>query len=186
MRLLGWLRNRRVPENRQAHEWRTACLDAAERLDDSRIRALAAELDGWSRREEDIEIEREMLGGLRDLLDLTKAANRSGLPVVQTGHRVVGTEVCHFSAPVSMPDDGGQPSGRLLLTSRRAIFVGGARGVTVPWHAVGKTLQVDRDLVLIRRDREELHRFRCNSFSDAFRGAFMVRELVAGVRRSGL
>ena len=149
------------------------------RPDDERAGALAAELDGWGQREEDIEIEREMLDGLRALIELTKAMGQSGLPVVQTGHRVVAGEACHFTAPASMPDVAGQPSGRLLLTGRRAIFVGAARGVAVPWHAIGNALHVERDLVLVRTGREELHRFRCNSFSDAFRGAFMARELVA-------
>ena len=156
--------------------------------DEDRVEALGAELDGWGEREEDIEIEREMLDGLRDLAELTKAVVRAGLPVVLTGHRVVGTEVCHFTAPSSMPDAAGQPSGRLLLTGRRAIFVGGARGMAIPWHAVGKALQVERDVVLVRSDRDELHRFRCNSFSDVFKGAFIARELVATrrARRAGL
>ena len=152
------------------------------RPDDRRAGALAAELDTWGQQEEDIEIEREMLDGLRELLELTKAVGRSGLPVFQTGHRVVGGEGCHFTAPASMPDVAGQPSGRLLLTGRRAIFVGGTRSVTVPWHAIGNASHVERDLVLVRADREELHRFRCNSFSDAFRGAFIARELVAARR----
>ncbi len=153
------------------------------RPDDQRAGALAAELDAWGQQEEDIEIEREMLDGLRELIELTKAVGRSGLPVFQTGHRVVAGEACHFTAPASMPDLAGQPSGRLLLTGRRAIFVGGAGGVAVPWHAIGNASHVERDLVLVRADREEIHRFRCNSFSDAFRGAFMARELVAARRR---
>jgi hypothetical protein len=157
------------------------------RPDDDRAGALAAELDAWGQQDEEIEIEREMLDGLRELIALTKAVGRSGLPVVQTGHRVVGADACHFTAPASMPDVAGQPSGRLLLTGRRAIFVGGARSVAVPWHAIRSASHVERDLVLVRADREELHRFRCNSFSDAFRGVFMARELVAARRgRPGL
>ena len=48
--------------------------------DEDRVEALGAELDGWGDREEDIEIEREMLDGLRDLAELTKAVVRAGLP----------------------------------------------------------------------------------------------------------
>jgi hypothetical protein len=78
---------------------------------------------------------------------------------------------------VSLPDDPAQPSGTLLLTNIRAIFIGGSRAVTVPWHAVGRSFPQNRDLVLIRTDREDLHRFRCNSFADALRGAFLARHL---------
>jgi hypothetical protein len=86
-----------------------------------------------------------------------------------------------------MPDVAGEPSGRLLLTRRRAIFVGGARAVTVPWHTIANASHLERDLVLVPADREELHRFRCNSFSDAFRGAFVARKLAAVHRgRQGL
>jgi hypothetical protein len=49
--------------------------------------------------------------------------------------------------------------------------------VTVPWHAVGRSFPQNRDLVLIRTDREDLHRFRCNSFADAMRAAFLARHL---------
>jgi hypothetical protein len=85
--------------------------------------------------------------------------------------------VCHFIAPASMPDDPAQPSGRLLLTNARAIFVGGARGITVPWHAIAQQLQTDRDIVLVRSDGAALYRFRCNSFDDALRGAFIAGRL---------
>jgi hypothetical protein len=82
-----------------------------------------------------------------------------------------------------MPDETSQPCGRLLLTSGRAIFVGGANGATVPWHSVVEAMQLDRDVVLIRGDREKLYRFRCNSFNDALRAAFLARELMAATRR---
>ena len=101
---------------------------------------------------------------------LASAVRAAGLPAVETGHRVVGSDRCHFTAPASMPDEASQPSGRLLLTSGRAIFVGGANGATAPWHSVGEALHLDRDLVLIRSDRDKLYRFRCNTFSDALRG----------------
>ena len=186
MGLLAWFRTG-VPENRRAQDWRAACLKAASQADDDRLHTLRIELESWRAGEEDIEVEREMLEGGRDLIELTKAVRQSGLPVVETGHRVVGTDVCHFTAPSSMPDEAGQPSGRLLLTSNRAIFVGGGRATAIPWHAIGRTLQAERDVVLVRADREQLYRFRCNSFSDAFRSAFIGRELLAARRlRTGL
>lgn len=186
MGLLGWFRGRGVPENRRAQGWRAACIRAASEADDNRLDALQIELESWAAGEEEIEVEREMLEAGRDLLELTKLVRRSGLPVVETGHRVVGREVCHFTVPSSMPDEAGQPSGRLLLTSHRAIFVGGSRSTAIPWHAIGRALHTERDVVLIRTGREQLYRFRCNSYSDAFRGAFIGRELLARRSRTGL
>jgi hypothetical protein len=83
-----------------------------------------------------------------------------------------------------MPDDAAQPSGRLILTSGRAIFVGGARGVTVAWHSVAEPMQADRDLILVRADRETVYRFRCNSFGDALAAAFVARQLAGRRGRS--
>jgi hypothetical protein len=176
-----------VPETRRAREWRTSCLNAAMQPDDNRVDVLRIELQGWKLDEEDVEIEREMLEGLSEVVALARGIRESGLPVVETGHRVVGTDMCHFTAPCSMPDESAQPSGRLLLTAHRAIFVGGARAATVPLHAMTSVMLATRDLVLVRADREEMHRFRCNSFGDAFRGAFIARALVDARRsRTGL
>ena len=186
MGLLGWFRGRGVLENRRAQDWRTACMRAVSEADDNRLDALRIELESWAAGEEEIEVEREMLEAGRDLLELTNLVRRSGLPAVETGHRVVGRDVCHFTAPSSMPDEAGQPSGRLLLTSHRAIFVGGSRSTAIPWHAIGGALHTERDVVLIRTGREQLYRFRCNSYSDAFRGAFIGRELLARRSRTGL
>ena len=115
------------------------------------VEALAAALAALALPEDDIEIEREMLDWLEQLAAIHAAP---GLPIVETGHRVVGTDVCHFTAPASMPDDPSQPSGRLILTNARAIFAGGARAVTVPWHAAGRILQQERDVVIVRHDRD--------------------------------
>jgi hypothetical protein len=118
-----------------------------------------------------------MLEGLEAVLELGNTVAARGPETIVTGHRAVGADRCYFSAPVSLPDDPGQPSGTLLLTNLRAIFIGGSRAVTVPWHAVGRSFPQNRDLVLIRTDREDLHRFRCNSFADAMRAAFLARHL---------
>ena len=81
-----------------------------------------------------------------------------------------------------MPDEPGEPGGRLLLTSGRAIFVGGANGLSAAWHAVGDAHHLHRDLVLVRTDRDRIYRFRCNTFGDALRGAFIARALIATCR----
>jgi hypothetical protein len=147
---------------------------------------LRAALDALDLPDEEIEIEHEMLDALRELGELTAMVRQTGLPAIETGHRVVGSERCHFTAPASMPDESAQPSGRLLLTSGRAIFAGGGAGAAVPWHSVADARQVERDLVLIRSDREQLYRFRCNSFTDALRAAFIAGELIAARRRPRL
>jgi hypothetical protein len=101
------------------------------------------------------------------------------LPVIASGHRVLGAEPCHFTAPCSMPDEPGEPSGRLMFTSVRAIFVGGSTSVVVPWHAVSQVLHQHRDLILVRRDREIMYRFRCNVFTDTLSSAFLARTLAS-------
>ena len=185
MGLLGWFKGRRASgEDRRLVDWRKAWSAAAESGDTVQLSPLRAQLDAMGFAEDDVEIEREMLDALQDLADLSTSVRAAGLPAIETGHRVVGSDRCHFTAPVSMPDEASEPSGRLLLTSGRAIFVGGSNGATVAWHSVGEVLHLDRDLVLIRGDRGKLYRFRCNTFSDALRGAFLARELMRARRRA--
>jgi hypothetical protein len=185
---MGWLRwwkgkrggsgSPRLDEWRR--QWQAACVEP----DAGVVANLAGSLDALSLPEEDIEIEREMLAGLEHLVALRASVAASDLPIVETGHRVVGRDVCHFSAPASMPDDASQPTGRLILTSARAIFVGGAKTVAVPWHAIADVIDQGRDLVLVRRDRETFHRIRCNIFDDVLSASFVARALVERHRRS--
>jgi hypothetical protein len=111
-------------------------------------------------------------------VDLSKELDASRLPTVDTSHRLVGSDICHFSAAVSVPDDPAQPTGRLLLTSRRAAFAGGGRVPTLAWHAVRQVAQQGRDILFIHPGAAEGIRFRCNSFSDAVCGAAIARYLV--------
>jgi hypothetical protein len=184
MSFLGWLKGKRGNQgnsgrNAWHHEWLDAC--AAPSRD--RAAELGAALTALGLPEDEVEIEREMLAGLEHLADLRSSLPDGGLPTIDTGHRVVGTDRCHFSAPVSMPDEPAQPGGRLILTSARAIFVGGARATTIPWHAVSQVVHQQRDLVLVRRDREALYRFRCNVFADALEAVWLARTLAEGHRR---
>jgi len=148
------------------------------------VASLSAKLNDLGLPEEEIEIEREMLDGLDQVWRLHAALAAEGLPIVHTGHRVVGSETCHFSAPSSMPDDAAQPSGRLIFTGARAIFAGGARALTLPWHTVAEVAQQERDVILVRHDRETFHRFRCNVFADALCAGLLARTL-ARCARSG-
>src|SRR5918993_1268533 len=110
------------------------------------------------------------------------------VPIVETTHRVVGTDRCHFSAPVSVPDDPAQPTGRLLLTSTRAVFAGGARTPALPWHGVREIVQAGRDVifVLARAGEETGQRFRCNSDAEALCGAAIGRHLIKSARGARL
>ena len=183
MGLFEWFTSRSGASNGGLSTWHREWRDALAAPDTARADSLARALDALGLPGDDIEIEREMLDGLRRLLDLEAAVAGAGLPAVQTGHRVIGAESCHFSAPASMPDDAAQPAGRLLLTGARAVFVGGGRTASVPWHAVIDARHADRDVVLVTRDRRGFHRFRCNTFADAMCGAFLGRRL-AGARRA--
>jgi hypothetical protein len=185
MGLLEWLKGKRNGGDPRLAEWRRAWSTSAAEPDPQRVSALQAQLDALGLPEEDIEIEREMLDGITQLAELRTAVDSSGIPIVETGHRVVGHDTCHFSTPVSMPDDTAQPSGRLFLTNSRVIFAGGARATTVAWHAIGEVLHGDRDVVLVRRDRDTIYRFRCNSFADAMCSAFLARRLAASMSRTG-
>lgn len=158
-------------------QWKKEWAAAVEASDAATAAALRARLEAAGLEDERFEIEREMLEGLEAVLELEATVAARGPETIVTGHRAVGADRCYFTAPVSLPDDPAQPSGTLLLTNLRAIFIGGSRAVTVPWHAVGRSFPQNRDLVLIRTDREDLHRFRCNSFADAMRAAFLARHL---------
>lgn len=183
MSLFGWWRKRQQIPDHGLGEWRQAW-DALSRAPTREgVEQLKAQLEALGLPADDVEIEREMLDGIVAAVALAHSLD-GGLPTVDTGHRIVGTDHCHFSAPASRAEDDAQTAGRLLLTSRRAIFVGGAAAVTLPWHAVAETAVVGRDLVLARRDRDAASIFRCNSYADAL-CARLIAERLAGRRGNG-
>jgi hypothetical protein len=103
----------------------------------------------------------EMLDGLEQLCDL---AASDAMPMLDTQHRVIGTDACHFMAPVSAPDHG-DAIGKLFLTSQRVIFAGGA-SIAWPWHRVRRVTRHERDVLFEGGDTLAL-RLRCNSYGDA-------------------
>ena len=179
MGLFGWL-TKGTDGGGDVKAWREQWARAVESRDPAELDRLAAVLQRQPPIADDLEIEEEMLDGLRQLLDLERDLAASRLPVIDTTHRVVGADRCHFSAPVSMPDDPAQPTGRLLLTSTRAVFAGGARTPAVPWHGTREIVQSGRDLIFVfkRAGEDDGLRFRCNSFADALCGAAIGRHLM--------
>ncbi len=100
MGLIDWLRGRRAPrEDSRLRAWHDAWVRAAGAEDNRQIVQLAAELDGFGLAEDDIEIEREMLDALRDREALSAAVRASGLPVVETGHRVRARRTLSLQRP---------------------------------------------------------------------------------------
>jgi hypothetical protein len=183
MSLFSWLRPQPVNgATVQLEEWRRRWQLATTAPEAAAIASLSAQLADLGLPDEEIEIEREMLDGLEELTRLRITLSATGLPLVETGHRIVGAEACHFSAPSSMPDDVVQASGRLFFTAARAVFAGGARAITLPWHTVADVIQQERDVVLVRRDRDTIHRFRCNLFGDALCAGLLARTLAERTR----
>lgn len=182
MGLFGWLTKK--PDDGEARAWREAWSRAVASLDAAAVAPLEAALRRQPPMADDVEMEEEMLDGLRQLLDLERDLAAARLPIVETSHRVVGVDRCHFSAPVSVPDDPAQPTGRLLLTSTRAVFAGGARAPALPWHVVREIVQSGRDVIFVlsRSGDDGGQRFRCNSFAEALCGAAIARHLVRQAR----
>ena len=163
--------------------WRRRWAAAVAALDAEAMAHLDAALKVTPPLADDLEVEEEMLDGLRQLLALERELAAGVLPSIDTTHRVVGADRCHFSAPVSIPDDPSQPTGRLLLTSSRAAFAGGTRAPALPWHGVRDVVQTGRDLLLVsHRGPEDAQRFRCNSYAEAMCAAAIARHLAGRAR----
>jgi hypothetical protein len=179
MRWFDWLKRGSDDSDPRVAQWRKDWEQACAAPSPEQVEILRGRLQALGPDDERFEIEREMLDGLEAVAELSTHVSASGLRPIVTGHRAVGRDRCYFSAPASLPDDPSQPSGTFLLTEARAIFVGGARSLAVPWHSVARCLRQDRDLVLIRANQQDLHRLRCNSFGDALRAAYLAREVTS-------
>jgi hypothetical protein len=184
MALFGFLRRGR--DHTAVAQWHRDWEAALAGLDAGAPAQLEERLRAVATVAEDVEVEEEMLQALRDALALERSLAAGALPAVETSHRVAAGERCHFSAPVSMPDDPAQPTGRLLLTAGRAAFAGGSRSPALPWHATRDVVRSGRDLLFVRAGADEGCRFRCNSFSDAVCGAAIARHLIRAAQRQPL
>lgn len=173
MKLFGWLK--RGNGSDPLADWRARWTQALEQPEDADVQGLRGELEEAERGGTDVEVEGEMLDALEQLIITRMQAATSSLPLIATQHRVVGMEPCHFTAPVSLPSDPAQASGRLLATPVRAIFVGGGRTSASAWHAVHKVVRVERDVLLLRADDTPAAHFRFNTYADAVVAAFLAQ-----------
>ena len=180
MKLFGWLKGKGT--NTPLEGWRRAW-DEAINGTDAGDGELRRQLDIVTHGEPDVELELEMLDALDQLRAVQRAVAGGSLPVVETHHRVIGPDACHFSAPASLPSDHGQAAGRVLLTGSKAVFVGGGRTSATAWHLVNEIARIERDVLLARVDGAAAAHFRFNTFADAVVCAFLARHLKGSTRR---
>ena len=115
----------------------------------------------------------EMLDGLEQL---TSLAGRDPA-VVQTQHRVIGSDVCHMVAPACLVGLTDHP-GKLFLTSRRLIHVGDTVRAW-PWHRIGGVDRTERALEITILGATDTINLICNTYGDAMAAAHLARRLQA-------
>ena len=118
---------------------------------------------------DDRERQEEMLDGLERLAALTAGS----LEVVETQHRVVGTDVCHMVAPACLIGLTDEP-GKLFITSRRLIHTGTAMRAW-PWHRIGGVDRTERALEVTIIGAPDTVNLVCNSYGDAMTAAHLAR-----------
>jgi hypothetical protein len=118
------------------------------------------------------EAQHEMLEGLEALLDFRHA----DLPVLDTQHRVIGADTCHFIAPASLIDqvDSG---GKVFVTSARVIFVGGTV-LSWPWHQIAGVQRRERDINITLKGRAPVG-LRLNTYEGALVIAALIGRLTS-------
>ncbi len=131
--------------------------------------------------EDDVALELELVDGLLEVVALRKAAEEgASLPDVPTYHRALAGGTCRFAAPAFRPESPNDPGGKLFFTDRHIVYLGSPR-LTISWAHVAEVRDVDRDL-LVRVRPDTLHTFRCNSYVDTLRGAWLAGRLLDTAR----
>ena len=173
MKLFSWLRGEAREPDKLAG-WRQAWQRAIDTPGNDDLVTLRRELEQCTPADGDVEIELEMLDALEQLRHFQQHAASGTLQVIETQHRMVAAERCHFSAPASAPDEAAQTSGRVLITPTRIVFVGAGRTQVTAWHAVRDVVRIGRDVAFVRADRSSAAQFRFNSYTDAVVTAFLA------------
>lgn len=141
--------------------WREANALAAS-PDAGRLSALKRTIADATTAPDAAELQEEMIDGLERVIAL---AHEPTLPVIATQHRVIGSEVCHLIAPVSLIEQV-DVAGKLFATADRLVFAAG----TVrqwPWHSIAALVRDERDLLIDLRGRPAAARLRTNTYGDA-------------------
>jgi hypothetical protein len=122
---------------------------------------------------DEAECRSEMIEGLVRLVELHASAP---LPLLDSQHRVIGVDACHFAAPAGLAGDDQETPGKLFLTSKRLVFAGGPVRAW-PWHRILDVARIERDVVVTIRDAGMI-RVRFNSYSDALEARFLAQRLI--------
>jgi len=182
MKLFGWLKGKERGRGDSLAQWRAAWAEAVTGSEEGDAE-LRRQFEAATVGHPDVELETEMLDALDQLRETQRRVSTGKLPAVETHHRVIGTDVCHFSAPATLPTDQGQASGRVLLTGTKAVFVGGGRTSATAWHIVHQLARIERDVLLARPDGSPAAHFRFNTYADAVVAAFLATHLKGPRRR---
>lgn len=143
-----------------AATWWGDAAAAAEAPTSEAIAALRRAMTGIDADADDAERQEEMIDGLEALRHLSAEA----LPVVETQHRVIGSDRCHVMLPATLTGPTDVP-GKLFLTSNRLVFAGG-HVLAWPWHRVRSVIRVERAIVVSMAGGEPVQ-ISCNSYGDA-------------------
>jgi hypothetical protein len=136
------------------------------------IWALERRLAAASAAPGDLEREEEMLDGLRQLLSI---AADTHLPIVTTQHRVIGSDVCHFVAPVMLGGEAGA-AGKIFVTSARVILAAG-RTIVWPHHRITQIVRSGRQLDVVAAGAADVLTFTCNTYGDALVAVYLISKL---------
>src|SRR5262245_52685146 len=140
MKLLGSLFRKPAPADDEHESWwrlanRIALAPTGSAIDELRASLTSAgDVDEIDRRE-------EMIAGLMRLMEL---GARETLPQIETQHRVIGADRCHFAAPADLGGDQDAP-GKVFVTSSRLVFAGPAVS-SWRWHRIREIARIERDL----------------------------------------
>ena len=169
MRLFDLFRRREAPQPDVSGWWQTAdALTGAPTADG--IAALKATVVDAAQAPDLAEAQIEMIDGLEALLQLT----HSPIPVLETQHRVIGADTCHYMTPASLAGEV-DAGGKVFVTSARIIFASGTVA-SWPWHQIARIQREQRDLILELKGRPGA-RLRLNTYEGALVIAALAKRL---------
>jgi hypothetical protein len=186
MKILSFLRPVVAPgelaRERQLKTFRAEIQAAADAGDRARIEALLGRPKELGLGDEDVALECEHLDGLLAGADLReRLARGEPLETISTRHPAIAGETCFFIAPASFPDGLMDQGGKLFLTDRRVLYLGGSTREAA-WPQVTEVRDQDRDIYLTVQPLDLL-RFRFNSYVDALKALELARHLSRATRK---